>query len=85
MAAHCGSRPRPSALSVSVDEPPVTISATSCRGQYLVIADRGVKHSDTDADAKIEILTPQNALITTVTSNYFGKARLSLEEGPIRG
>jgi len=38
-----------------VDEPPVTISATSCRGQYLVIADRGVKHSDTDADAKIEI------------------------------
>src|SRR6266404_2586143 len=35
-------------------------------------------------DAKIEILTPQNALITTVTPNYFGKARHSLEEGPYR-
>ena len=35
-------------------------------------------------DAKIEILTLQNALITTVTPNYFGKARHSLEEGPYR-
>jgi hypothetical protein len=35
-------------------------------------------------DAKIEILTLQNALITTVTPNYFGKARQSLEEGPYR-
>jgi len=34
-------------------------------------------------DAKIEILTLQNALITTVTPNYFGKARHSLEEGRI--
>lgn len=35
-------------------------------------------------DARIEILPPQNALITTVTPNYFGKARQSLEEGPYR-
>lgn len=35
-------------------------------------------------DAKVEILTPQNALITTMTPNYFGKARQSLEEGAYR-
>jgi hypothetical protein len=52
-------------------------------GQIVAI----VAEAKTDkaiTDAKIEILTPQNALITTVTPNYFGKARHSLEEGPYR-
>lgn len=46
-----------------------------------------VEEAKTDkaiTDARIEILTPQNVLITTVTPNYFGKARHSLEEGPYR-
>ena len=36
------------------------------------------------ADATIEILTPQNALVTTLTPNSLGKARHPLKEGPYR-
>src|SRR5712692_778772 len=52
-------------------------------GQIVAIV-REAKTEKTITDAKIEILTLQNALITTVTPNYFGKARHSLEEGPYR-
>ena len=52
-------------------------------GQIVAIVQEA-KTEKAITDAKIEILTPQNALITTVTPNYFGKARHSLEEGPYR-
>ena len=52
-------------------------------GQILAIVEEA-KTEKSITDAKIEILTPQNALITTVSPSYFGKARYSLEEGPYR-
>ena len=52
-------------------------------GQILAIVEEA-KSEKAITDARVEILTPQNALITTVTPNYFGKARHSLEEGPYR-
>ena len=36
------------------------------------------------ADANIEILTPQNALVTTLTPNSLGQVRYPLKEGPYR-
>lgn len=36
------------------------------------------------SDATVEILTTQNAIITTLKPNYFGKARYSLEQGQYR-
>jgi PEGA domain len=35
-------------------------------------------------DATVEIMTAQNALITTLSPNFFGKAKHSLEEGQYR-
>src|SRR5438094_1266580 len=52
-------------------------------GQIVAIVEEA-RTEKTITDAKIEILTPQNALITTVTPDYFGKARHSLEEAPYR-
>lgn len=52
-------------------------------GQIVAILEEA-KTQKAVTDAKVEILTPQNAVITTVTPNYFGKARRSLEEGPYR-
>jgi hypothetical protein len=42
------------------------------------------KTAEAITDARVEILTPQNALVTTVTPNYFGKAKHALEEGRYR-
>ena len=36
------------------------------------------------SDATIEILTPHNALVTTLTLNSLGRARYALPEGPYR-
>ena len=52
-------------------------------GQVVAIVEEA-KTQKAITDARIEILTPQNALVTTLTPNYFGKARQSLEEGPYR-
>ena len=52
-------------------------------GQLVAIVEEA-KTGKTITDARIEILTPQNVLVTTVTPNYFGKARHALEEGPYR-
>lgn len=52
-------------------------------GQIVAIIEEA-KTERAITDARVEILTPQNAVITTVTPNYFGKARRSLEEGPYR-
>ena len=35
-------------------------------------------------DATIEILTPQGAIVTTLTPDSFGKARCTLDEGHFR-
>lgn len=52
-------------------------------GQVVAVVEEA-KTEKAITDARIEILTLQNALITTITPNYFGKARHSLEEGPYR-
>jgi len=51
---------------------------------HVVAIIEAAKTAEAITDARVEILTPQNALITTVTPNYFGKARHSLEEGRYR-
>jgi hypothetical protein len=51
---------------------------------HVVAIIEAAKTAEAIPDARVEILTPQNALITTVTPNYFGKARHSLEEGRYR-
>ena len=52
-------------------------------GQIVAIVEEA-KTERAVSDARVEILTLQNAVITTVTPNYFGKARRALEEGPYR-
>ncbi len=55
------------------------------RGKGEVVAI--VQDSTTDktiSDATVEILNGQNAVLTTVTSNWFGKAHYPLEEGQYR-
>lgn len=51
---------------------------------HVVAIIQEAKTAEAITDARVEILTPQNALITTVTPNYFGKARHTLEEGRYR-
>jgi hypothetical protein len=53
------------------------------KGQLVAIIEEA-KTAKAITDARVEILTPQNVLVTTVTPNYFGKARHELEEGPYR-
>src|SRR5688572_7720052 len=53
------------------------------KGEVVAII-QAAKTSEAITDARVEILTPQNALITTVTPNYFGKAKHALEEGRYR-
>jgi len=53
------------------------------KGQVVAIIE-AAKTAEAITDARVEILTPQNALITTVTPNFMGKARHSLEEGRYR-
>jgi len=53
------------------------------KGQIVTfIQEAKTDHSITDAT--VEIMTSQNALITTLTPNFLGKARHSLEEGQYR-
>jgi len=52
-------------------------------GEIVAVVQEAKSHKAI-TDARIEILTPQNVLVTTVTPNYFGKARRALEEGPYR-
>jgi hypothetical protein len=58
-------------------------TADPTMGQLVAIVEEA-KTQKAITDARIEILTPQNALITTLTPNYFGKVRRPLEEGPYR-
>jgi hypothetical protein len=53
------------------------------KGQLVAILEEA-KTAKAITDARVEILTPQNALVTTVMPNYFGKARHDLEEGSYR-
>jgi len=53
------------------------------RGQVMAV----VVDAKTDkavSNAIVEILTPNNALVTTATSSYFGKASSTLDEGQYR-
>lgn len=53
------------------------------KGQIVAVIEDG-KTAKAITDARVEIFTPRNDLVTTVTPNYFGKARQELEEGPYR-
>jgi hypothetical protein len=50
----------------------------------LVAIVQDTKSEKAISDATIEILTPQNALVTTLTPNTFGRARQALPEGSYR-
>lgn len=52
-------------------------------GEVVAIV-REAKSEKAVAGATIEILTPQNALVTTLTPNSLGQARHTLKEGPYR-
>ncbi len=52
-------------------------------GEVVAVV-REAKSEKAVADATIEILTPQNALVTTLTPNSVGQARHTLKEGPYR-
>jgi carboxypeptidase family protein len=52
-------------------------------GEIVAIV-REAKTEKAIADAKVEILTPQNAVITTMLPNNLGKTRYSLAEGEYR-
>ena len=53
------------------------------KGEIVAII-QDAKTEKAVSDAVVEILTPQNAVVTTVTPNYFGKARSALPEGQYR-
>jgi hypothetical protein len=53
------------------------------KGQIVAVIE-DAKTAKAITDARVEIFTPRNDLVTTVTPNYFGKARQELEEGPYR-
>ena len=52
-------------------------------GEIVAIV-REAKTEQAITDAKVEILTPQNAVVTTVVPNDLGRARYSLAEGQYR-
>ncbi|HEY3067452.1 MAG TPA: hypothetical protein VGL09_16790 [Methylomirabilota bacterium] len=52
-------------------------------GEVVAVVQEAKSHKAI-TDARIEILTPQNVLVTTVTPNYYGKARHALDEGLYR-
>src|SRR5881628_2326087 len=53
------------------------------KGELVAIV-QDAKTEKAVSDATIEILTPQDALVTTLTPNSFGKARSTLDEGHYR-
>jgi len=53
------------------------------KGKLVAIV-QDAKTDKAISDATIEILTPMDALITTLTPNWFGEARCTLDEGHYR-
>ena len=53
------------------------------KGELVAIV-QDAKTEKAVSDATIEILTPHDALVTTLTPNSFGKARSTLDEGHYR-
>jgi hypothetical protein len=53
------------------------------KGEVVAIVQEA-KTEKAVTDATIEILTPQNAVVTMLTPNYFGKARYWVDEGQYR-
>jgi hypothetical protein len=62
---------------------PKIFKASPGMGQVVAIVE-DARTRKAVPDATIELLTPQNALVTTVTPNHYGKARQTLQEGPYR-
>ena len=62
---------------------PGFFAAPPTKGEIVAIV-REAKTEKAVTDATIEILTPQNAVVTMLTSNYFGKARYWVDEGQYR-
>ncbi len=52
-------------------------------GEVVAVVQEG-KTEKSVSDATIEILTPQNALVATLTPDYLGRAHQSLKEGTYR-
>ncbi len=53
------------------------------KGELVAIV-QDAKTGKTVSDATIEILTPRDAIVTTMKPNWSGKARYPLEEGHYR-
>ncbi len=53
------------------------------KGELVAIVQEA-KTEKAVSDATIEILTPQGAIVTTLTPDSFGKARCALDEGHFR-
>src|SRR5437867_5091341 len=53
------------------------------KGELVAIVQEA-KTEKAVSDATIEILTPQGAIVTTLTPDSFGKARCTLDEGHFR-
>jgi hypothetical protein len=62
---------------------PTFFKLTPKKGELVVIV-QDAKTEKAVSDAMIDILTPQGALVTTLTPNSFGKASCPLEEGHFR-
>ena len=62
---------------------PQFLKPASVTGELVAIVEDS-KSQKAISNATIEILTPQNALVTTLTTNTFGRARQALPEGPYR-
>src|SRR5262245_6927616 len=59
------------------------LKPASDKAELVAIVQDG-KSEKALTDAVIEVLTPQDALITTLTPNWSGKARYKMEEGRYR-
>ena len=53
------------------------------KGEVVAVV-QAAKTQKAVSDATVEILTPGDAIVTTLSPNYFGKARYTLEEGRYR-
>lgn len=62
---------------------PGFFAAAPNKGEVVAIVQEA-KTEKAVTDATIEILTSQNAVVTMLTSNYFGKARYWVNEGQYR-
>ena len=70
-------------IAGAVFSPPQFLKPASGTGELVAIV-QDSKSEKAISDATIEILTPQNALVTTLTPNTLGRARHALPKGSYR-